>query len=94
MWVDNQTENLFDLYQYMVNASDAMLEDLYLRYTFESIEEIESIIQEHKVRPEERRGQLRLAKTLIEMITGDRRIADQIANYRQYFSLNFDEMVG
>ena len=70
-----------------------MLEDLYLRYTFEDHNTIKQVVESHNRHPEARKGQLRLAKTLIEMITGDKQLADQIANYKEYFHLNFDEMV-
>lgn len=93
MWVDSQVENLFELYQYIINTNDSLLEDLYLRYTFESPETVKAIVADHSRMPENRTAQLRLAKTLIEMITGDKHTAEQISNYRRYFQINFDEIV-
>ena len=64
-----------------------------MRYTFESPESIKATLEDHNSQPEERKAQLKLAKILIEMITGDKLKSEQIANYKQYFTLKFDELV-
>lgn len=93
VWVDQDTDSLLNLFQYIMNTSDTMLNDLFLRYTFEEYSDILSIIEEHENNKEKRVGQFKLASILIEMVSGSSQMSRLIGNYRNYFSLDYTKLV-
>lgn len=93
VWVDQDTDSLLALFQYIMNTSDTMLNDLFLRYTFEEYSDILSIMAEHENDKGKRIGQFKLASILVEMVSGSSQMSRMIGNYRNYFSLDYTELV-
>jgi tyrosyl-tRNA synthetase len=71
VWLDPTLTSPFRFYQYWLNAEDADT-GRYLRYfTLLPIEEIEELEREVAARPEERRGQERLAAEITRRVHGE-----------------------
>ncbi len=70
LWLDRNKTSSYQLYQYMLNFEDVMMEDYLKRYTFLSKEEIESILDSHQKSPESRIAQKKLAQEVITFLHG------------------------
>ena len=70
LWLDKEKTSSYELYQYMLNFEDVMMEDYLKRFTFLSKEEIESIMKEHNLKPELRVAQKKLAEEVITFLHG------------------------
>jgi tyrosyl-tRNA synthetase len=71
LWLDKTKTSSYELYQYLVNADDAMVIDYLKKLTFLSKEEIEEIEKEHDKARELRIAQKRLAKEIITFLHGE-----------------------
>ena len=71
LWLDSQKTTPYALYQFILNVQDDELENLLLRLTFTSEEEIARTLLIHKTNPEARVGQKFLASALIRMVHGE-----------------------
>ena len=70
---DNGSGNytsIFDFYQFWLNQSDEAVEYLIKIYTLYSKEEIESILEQHRMAPEKRIAQKALARGATEVVHG------------------------
>lgn len=70
LWLDINKTSSYELYQYMLNFEDVMMEDYLKRFTFLTKEEIEEIIKKHKEQPENRLAQKTLAREVITFLHG------------------------
>ncbi|MCZ2084240.1 MAG: tyrosine--tRNA ligase [Flavobacteriales bacterium] len=61
-WLDAKRTSPYKFYQFWLNATDADAERFIKYYTFLSKEEIETLIEEHKTAPHERKLQKKLAE--------------------------------
>ncbi len=61
-WLDAKKTSVYKFYQFWVNATDEDAERFIKFYTFLSKNEIESLIEEHKTAPHERKLQKKLAE--------------------------------
>ncbi len=71
LWIDKNKTSSYELYQYMLNFEDIMMEDYLKRFTFLNKEEIDSIMKEHNSHPENRFAQKTLAKEVITFLHGE-----------------------
>ena len=71
LWLDINKTSSYEMYQYILNFEDVMMEDYLKRYTFLSKEEIESILKEQNEKPESRIAQKTLAKEIITDLHGE-----------------------
>ena len=62
---------LYEMYQYILNFEDIMMEEYLKKYTFLNKEEIEAIMKEHNETPEKRIAQKRLAYEVITYLHGE-----------------------
>ena len=79
---DNGSGNytpIFDFYQFWLNQSDEAVEYLIKIYTLYSKEEIEDILEQHRVAPEKRIAQKALARGATEVVHGKKN-AEAIEN--------------
>lgn len=79
---DNGSGNytpIFDFYQFWLNQSDEAVEYLIKIYTLYSKEEIENILEQHKMIPEKRIAQKALARGVTEVVHGKKN-AEAIEN--------------
>ncbi len=71
LWLDKEMTSSYELYQYMLNFEDVMMEDYLKKFTFLNKEEIDNIMREHNEKPELRIAQKRLAKEVITFLHGE-----------------------
>ncbi|KAJ7045554.1 hypothetical protein C8F04DRAFT_940484 [Mycena alexandri] len=68
VWLDPSLTSVFNFYQYFVKTSDAEVESYLKLLTLLSWTEISETMQSHKLQPDQRIAQRRLASELTEMI--------------------------
>ena len=71
LWLDEEKTTSYEMYQYILNFEDIMMEEYLKKYTFLNKEEIESIMKEHNETPEKRIAQKRLAYEVITYLHGE-----------------------
>ena len=71
LWLDKEKTSPYEIYQYMFNSSDDMVEHYLKVFTFLSKEEIEDIMGRHKEHPEERLAQKTLAYEFVKDLHGE-----------------------
>ncbi len=71
VWLDIEKTSAYELYQYLFNLEDSMMEAYLKRFTFLSKSEIEEIMKEHNAAPEKRIAQTALAHEVIRDIHGE-----------------------
>lgn len=70
LWLDKNKTSSYELYQYLINSDDSCVIDYLKKLTFLTKEEIEKIEEEHKLSPEKRYAQIRLAEEVITFLHG------------------------
>ncbi len=70
LWLDKEKTSSYELYQYMLNFEDIMMEDYLKRFTFLEKPEIDEIIKMQKEKPELRIAQKKLAEEVITFLHG------------------------
>ncbi|KAJ7251465.1 hypothetical protein B0H12DRAFT_1018532 [Mycena haematopus] len=68
VWLDPNLTSVFNLYQYFVRTSDAEVESYLKLFTLLSWTEINETMESHKLQPDQRIAQRRLASELTELI--------------------------
>lgn len=83
LWLDKNKTSSYELYQYMLNFEDVMMEEYLKRFTFLTKEEIESIMSIQHECPEKRLAQKRLAEEVITFLHGKEEFvrAQRISEY-------------
>ncbi len=70
LWLDKNKTSSYELYQYLVNTDDKMVETYLKIFTFLSPEEIMNIVKKHEAEPHLRIGQKTLAREIITDLHG------------------------
>ena len=70
LWLDKTKTSSYELYQYLVNTDDKMVESYLKIFTFLTPEEIMDIVKKHEADPHLRIGQKTLAKEIITDLHG------------------------
>lgn len=70
LWLDKEKTSSYELYQYLINFEDIMMENYLKVYTFLSKEEIDKVLEEHNEHPEKRIAQKMLAQEIITFLHG------------------------
>lgn len=68
LWLDKEKTSSYEMYQYIVNFEDVMMETYLKRFTFLTKEEIEDVLKKHNEKPEMRIAQKTLAQEIITFI--------------------------
>ena len=71
LWLEENKTSSYEMYQYILNFEDVMMEEYLKKYTFLSKEEIEDIMIKHNEAPNLRIAQKRLAEEVIKFIHGE-----------------------
>ena len=71
LWLDKNRTSAYDIYQYMINSTDDMVEQYLKIFTFLTKEEIEDVMAKHNERPEERLAQKTLAYEFVKDLHGE-----------------------
>ena len=92
LWLDEEKTSSYEMYQYILNFEDSMVEEYLKKFTFLSKEEIESIMAEHNQSPEKRIAQKRLAKEVLDFIHGKDAYEKAVKISESLFSGNIKEL--
>lgn len=86
VWLDINKTSSYELYQYLYNLEDSMMETYLKRFTFLSKPEIEDIMKRHNEEPEKRIAQNALAHEVIRDIHGEEEYQKAIEISKALFS--------
>ncbi|MBQ8379797.1 MAG: tyrosine--tRNA ligase [Clostridia bacterium] len=86
VWLDIDKTSAYELYQYLFNLEDSMMEAYLKRFTFLSKPEIEEIMKQHLEAPEKRIAQEALAHEVIRDIHGEEEYQKAVEISRALFS--------
>lgn len=92
LWLDENKTSSYEMYQYILNFEDVMIEEYLKKYTFLSKEEIESIMKEHNEAPHLRIAQKRLAEEVIKFIHSEESYNKAIRITEALFKGNFSDL--
>ncbi len=92
LWLDKTKTSSYELFQYLINSDDACVIDYLKKLTFLSKEEIESIEEEQKAHPEERKAQNALAREVITFLHGEEEYNKALKISRDLFSGNIKDL--
>ena len=92
LWLDKTKTSSYELFQYLINSDDACVIDYLKKLTFLSKEEIESIEEEQKAHPEERKAQNALAREVITFLHGEDEYNKTLKISRDLFSGNIKDL--
>ena len=86
VWLDINKTSAYELYQYLYNLEDSMMEAYLKRFTFLSKSEIEEIMKKHLEAPEKRIAQETLAHEVVRDIHGEEEYQKAVEISRALFS--------
>ena len=86
VWLDIDKTSAYELYQYLFNLEDSMMEAYLKRFTFLTRPEIEEIMKQHLEAPEKRIAQEALAHEVIRDIHGEEEYQKAVEISRALFS--------
>ncbi len=92
LWIDREKTSPYELYQYLLNFEDVMVEEYIKKYTFLSKEEIEKVLEEHNKAPEKRIAQRKIAEEVIRDIHGQEALDEAIMISEALFSGNVKDL--
>ena len=92
LWLDKNKTSSYELYQYIINWEDSMMEDYLKRYTFLSKEEIEKTLENQAKEPHLRIAQKTLAKEIITFIHDEESYNSAVKISDCLFSGNIKEL--
>ena len=92
LWLDKTKTSSYELFQYLINSDDACVIDYLKKLTFLTKEEIESIEEEQKAHPEERKAQNALAREVITFLHGEDEYNKTLKISRDLFSGNIKDL--
>ena len=92
LWLDENKTSSYEMYQYILNFEDVMIEEYLRKYTFLSKEEIENIMKEHNDAPHLRVAQKRLAEEVIKFIHNEEAYNKAVRITEALFKGNFSEL--
>lgn len=92
LWLDENKTSSYEMYQYILNFEDIMIEEYLKKYTFLSKEEIENIMKEHNEAPHLRIAQKRLAEEVIKFIHSEEAYNKAVRITEALFKGNFNEL--
>ncbi len=92
LWLDKNKTSSYELYQYIINWEDSMMDDYLKRYTFLSKEEIEELLEKHNAEPHLRLAQKTLAKEIITFIHDEESYNSAVKISEALFSGNIKDL--
>ena len=92
LWLDENKTSSYEMYQYILNFEDIMIEEYLKKYTFLTKEEIENIMKEHNEAPHLRIAQKRLAEEVIKFIHSEESYNKALRITEALFKGNFSDL--
>ena len=71
LWLDKNRTSPYDIYQYMINTTDEIVEQYLKYFTFLDKDEIDAVMAKHNERPEDRFAQKTLAYEFVKDLHGE-----------------------
>lgn len=90
LWLDKELTSPYELYQYFLNSSDTDIEQFLKLLTLIEQDEIETILETHREKPELRHAQKVLAKAVVELVHGKEELETALQVTDALFSGEFD----
>ncbi len=94
LWLDKNLTSSYELYQFLINADDSMVESYLKIYTFLNKEEIDNIMKKHNEEPHLRLAQKTLAYEIIKDLHGEEECEKAIKLTDALFNGNIKELTG
>lgn len=92
IWLNPALTPVFDFYQYFLNVEDADLEKMFKLFTLLTLPTIQEIMAAHKVHPEKRTAQRRLANEVTEVVHGNEGVAKAQCLTKLIFESDYSEL--
>ena len=92
LWLDINKTSSYELYQYLINTDDKMVETYLKIFTFLTPEEIMDVVKKHEAEPHLRLGQKTLAKEIITDLHGKEEYEHALKISEALFSGNIKEL--
>ncbi len=92
LWLDINKTSSYELYQYLINTSDKMVESYLKIFTFLTPEEIMDVVAKHNAEPHLRIGQKKLAKEIITDLHGSAEYEHAVHISESLFSGNIKDL--
>ena len=92
LWLDKDKTSSYELYQYLINTDDSMVETYLKVFTFLTPEEIMNTVKEHNEHPELRLGQKALAREIITDLHGKDEFEKAVKTSENLFSGNIKDI--
>lgn len=92
LWLDKEKTSSYEMYQYILNFEDVMMDTYLKRYTFLTKEEIEDVLKKHNEHPEERIAQKTLAHEIISFIHDEEAYNEAVKVSEALFSGNIKQL--
>lgn len=91
MWLDKEKTSPYELYQYFINVDDSKVIEFLKVFTFLSKEEIESLEESVKTKPEDRLAQKSLAYEVVKDLHGKKDAEEARKTSEEVFSKGYSE---
>lgn len=88
LWLDINKTSSYELYQYLLNFEDVMMEEYLKKFTFLNKEEIDNIMKQQEAAPEQRIAQKTLAHEVIQFLHGEEEYQRAVKISESLFSGN------
>ena len=92
LWLDREKTSPYELYQYLLNFEDVMVDEYIKKYTFLSKEEIEKVMEEHNKAPEKRIAQRKIAEEVVRDLHGQEAVDEAKMISEALFSGNVKDL--
>lgn len=94
LWLDEKKTSSYEMYQYILNFEDSMIEEYLKKFTFLGKDEIEEIMKEQKLAPEKRIAHKTLAHEVISFIHGEDAYNEALKISESLFSGDIKKLTG
>ncbi len=92
VWLEKDLTSPYEMYQFLINTSDADVEKMLKVFTFLTRDEIEGTLAKHEEAPHQRHAQKVLAEQLVTIVHGQDATNQAIAITKALFSGNIKEL--
>jgi len=92
LWLDPEKTSSYEMYQYLLNLEDIMMEEYLKKFTFLAKEEIADIMKQQSEQPEKRVAQKALAKEVLDFIHGEGAYENAVKISEALFSGNIKDL--
>lgn len=92
LWLDPEKTSSYEMYQYLLNLEDIMMEEYLKKFTFLTKEEISDIMKQQSAQPEKRVAQKALAKEVLDFIHGEGAYENAVKISEALFSGNIKDL--